>query len=137
MKKIVTAITAALAAIILAVCFAACGANYVGTYKFNSMKMESPGMTMEYVVGENYGGITFNEDVCTVEIKEDGTWSMSMNLLGTSQDVTGTWTTNEEGNVVLTDDATGESQVAKLDGSTLVIEEDQSGMTMQITLKKK
>ncbi len=137
MKKIIAAITSALAAVILAVVFAACGTNYVGTYKLGSVKMESTGMTVEYVAGQTNNGITITEDACVLEVNDDNTWSITMNLMGASNDAEGTWSINDDGNLVLTEDATGDEIVATLDGSTLVFSETQSGMTMTLTLNKK
>ena len=136
MKKILTAVTAALAAVILAVVFAACSTSYVGTYKLGSMKMVSGGMTIEYVAGQAYNGVTISEDACTLEIKDDETWTMSMNLAGITNDTEGTWSTNDDGDLVLS--AGGDDIVVKLDGKQLVFEIDTgSDMNITLTMNKK
>lgn len=136
MKKILTAVTAALAAVILAVAFAACSTSYVGTYKLGSMKMVSGGMTIEYVAGQAYNGVTISEDACTLEIKDDETWTMSMNLAGMTNDSEGTWSTNDDGDLVLS--AGGDDIVVKLDGKQLVFEIDAGGgMNITLTMNKK
>ena len=133
--KLLTAFVVALLASAM-VMLAACATNYVGSYNLVSMKMEGAGMTVEYVAGQAYNGVTISADACTLEVSEDNTWALTINLMGMSSDSEGTWSTNDDGALVLTESVSGEAIAATLDGSALVFSQSESGMTMTLTLNK-
>lgn len=131
MKKILTVISAAIAAVVIAVLFAACSSNYVGTYKFSSMKMDMGGAIIEVKAGEEFQGMTLTEDYMVLEIKDGDTWTMT--TMGSGSE-SGTWKT-EGDNIILTD-SSGESITATLSGNTLTISQTQDGMTVTIVMVK-
>ena len=133
MKKFLTVISAAIAAVVIAVLFAACAANYAGTYKFDSMKMDMGGAIIEVKAGEEFSGMTLTEDFMVLEIKDDETWTMTMNMGGANSE-SGTWTTNSEG--IVLKDSSGEEVVGKLSGNLLTITMSQDGMSATYNLKK-
>lgn len=133
MKKVLTIISAAIAAVVIAVLFAACSANYAGTYKFSSMSIDMGGATVEIKAGEEFQGVTLTEDAMVLEIKDDETWTMTTNM-GGSMSESGTWTTSSEGIVLKSSD--GSEIVGKLSGNTLTIEQTESGMSMSISMTK-
>ncbi len=133
MKKVLTIISAAIAAVVIAVLFAACSANYAGTYKFSSMSMDMGGATVEINAGEEFQGVTLTEDAIVLEIKDDETWTMTTNI-GGAMTQTGTWTTSDGGIVLTGED--GSEITATVSGNTITISETYSGTTQTITLKK-
>ena len=133
--KLLTALVVARPAAAM-VMLAACATNYVGSYNLVSMKMEGAAMTVEYVAGQAYTRAPISADACTLEVREDNTWTLTINLMGVSSDSEGTWSTNDDGALVLTESVSGEAIVATLDGSALVFSQSESGMTMTLTLNK-
>ncbi len=81
---------------------------------------------MTYEVGESYEGMSITEDFCVIDIEEDNTLTITM--MGSSAE--GTWSTNEDGNVVLTIE--GEDVVVTISGSQLTM----SGDGVTIVFKK-
>lgn len=134
MKKFLTFISAAIAAAVIAILFAACSANYAGTYKFDSMKMDMGGAIIEVKAGEPFNGVTITEDYVVLEIKDDETWVMTTNMGSQGATEEGTWTTNSEGIVLKASD--GSEIVGKLSGKILTLSENEEGMSMTINLKK-
>lgn len=134
MKKILTVVSATIAAVVIAVLFAACSANYAGTYKFSSMKMDMGGAIVEVEAGKPFQGVTITEDYVVLEIKDDETWVMTTKMSSSSTPQEGTWTTNSEGIVLKASD--GSEIIGKLSGNVLTLSESEDGMTMTINLKK-
>ena len=116
--KMFTALCAAIAAIVLAISFAACG-NAAGTYKFSSMEVDMGGMKVSVTAGEAFMGMTITEDAFVLELKDDNTWTMSVNFGGATDVTEGEWSA-EGSTVTLTDDS-GVSQSGKLDGIGVAI----------------
>jgi len=133
MKKLATAIIAALSAIIMCAALAACSgsAAFEGTYKFSSMTMKSAGMELSYKAGESYMGMTLTEDFYVFTAENDGTWKMTAS--GVEQK--GTWK-EENGKYILTADGETETIAATLNGDTLTINQSEDGSEMTIVLKK-
>ena len=127
MKKVrnllITTIIAVCAAI-ACFAFAACGGNtdtaLVGTYKFSSMTitMEEEGeeQTVTVKAGEEFNGVVITENYMKLELRADGTVTMSSAQAGEGGD--GTWV-EEHGVVKLTAD--GETIEATHSGKTLTI----------------
>lgn len=124
----------ALAVMVVSVfAFVACGSSKAGTYKFYSMKGEELGMSIELKAGEKFMGfITLDEDFITVELKEDGTVTMSTAMLGEAEIETGTWKENEEDSSKIDITIAGETETWECNGKELHMEQDG----YQITLKK-
>ena len=107
----------------------ACGSSKAGVYKFYSMKVEEAGVSMELKAGEQWMlGITLSEDFMTVELKEDGTVTVS--TMGVT--TTGTWVENEEDSGKIDITIAGETETWECNGKELRMEEDGN----KITLKK-
>ena len=131
--KMFTALCAAIAAIVLAISFAACG-NAAGTYKFSSMEVDMGGMKVSVTAGEAFMGMTITEDAFVLELKDDNTWTMSVNFGGATDVTEGEWSA-EGSTVTLTDDS-GVSQSGKLDGKNFILSSEVEGMTASITFTK-
>ena len=135
MRKFLASVCTAVTIALLAVVFAACGTkSYVGTYKFASMSMTGTGMSMEYVAGQSVMGVTITEDAYVLEIKEDGTFTMDVNMMGETSSVSGTWK-EESGAITMTSE--GEGNKATLDGGKLIMQNTIDGMTTKIVFNKK
>ena len=139
MRKFKTALLSILALVLGLFCLASCGekensgeVNYAGTYKFESMVVTSEGATVTLKVGETYMGmISLSADFMVVELKADGSASLSMAMLE-GEVTTGTWAKSETaGKIVLTFE--DEAETVSCDGSTLVMDEEGMGT---LTLKK-
>lgn len=131
--KMFTALCAAIAAVVLAISFAACG-NATGTYKFSSMEVDMGGMKVSVTAGEAFMGMTITEDAFVLELKDDNTWTMSVNFGGSADVTEGEWSA-EGSTVTLTDDS-GVSQSGKLDGKNFILSSDVEGMSASITFTK-
>lgn len=131
--KMFTALCAAIAAIVLAISFAACG-NAAGTYKFSSMEVDMGGMKVSVTAGEAFMGMTITEDAFVLELKDDNTWTMSVNFGGATDVTEGEWSA-EGSTVTLTDDS-GVSQSGKLDGKNFILSSEVEGMSASITFTK-
>lgn len=131
--KMFTALCAAIAAVVLAISFAACG-NAAGTYKFSSMEVDMGGMKVSVTAGEAFMGMTITEDAFVLELKDDNTWTMSVNFGGATDVTEGEWSA-EGSTVTLTDDS-GVSQSGKLDGKNFILSSDVEGMSASITFTK-
>ena len=98
------------------------------------MKTQTNGMTVELTVGETYMGmITLTEEFMVIDVKEDGTFTMTTSAMGENTSVSGTWEV-VDGDLNLT--AQGDTIAAKKDGKLLVLSEDDSGMSAEIAFKK-
>ncbi len=132
MKKIITLV--AVMALALCACFAvACSSSVAGTYKFESMSIVGGGMEVNVKAGEDYMGVTMTADSMILELKEDGTCSMSSAMFGETESETGTWA-EVDGKIAITID--GETQNFTKDGSTLTLSMEDEGMSLSYSLKK-
>lgn len=119
MKRLKATLLAVLVAVLGLMCLTACGAKE-GVYKFSYMKMTQGAMTIEIKAGESYMGMTLSEDFMVLELKEDGTATMSVDGMGTTETVNGTWTENaEDKNKVDIDFADGVPVTFECNGKTL------------------
>lgn len=135
MKKFLTTVCTAVTIALLAVLFAACGAkSYPGTYKFASMSMSGNGVSMEYTAGQDFMGVTITEDAYVLEVKEDSTFTMSVNMMGETSTMSGTW--KEEGGKMIMTAEDGSDQTATLNGNKLTMESTVDGMTTKIVFNK-
>lgn len=132
MKKIIVTVAAIISVLVLGVMLAGCSSNAAGTYKFQSMKYSEGGMEMNYEVGKEIMGVSISEDFMVLELKDDGTFSMTTKMSGTETE-TGTWT--QEGKTVKLK-VSGVEQTATLSGSTLVLEMEEEGTSSSVTFKK-
>lgn len=97
-----------------------------GTYKFESMSYVQGGISINVEVGEEYQGVSLNEDFYVLEIAKDGTFTMTVMSMHTME---GTWE-KVDGKYVLTAD--DEPITVEIKGKTLTMEEDGA----KIVLKK-
>ena len=118
MKKVIAGIVSALAVVVLCMCLTACSTGIVGTYKFSKMSMTQGGISVEIKAGEEYMGVTVSEDAYTLEVKEDNTLELKVNM-GQEMTETGTWE-EKDGKYILTID--GESIEGTLNGNVLSFE---------------
>ena len=133
MKKLLLSVVAVLATVIMCVSFAACSStNFVGTYKFKSMQGSSMGMEINIEVGKEYMGVTITEDYMTLEVKEDGTLTMS--AAGGLSTQTGTWE-EKDGKIVMT--YGGVTSEGTLSGGVLTITGGDGDTSNTVKLKKK
>lgn len=124
-KKRVLAIMVVLA---MMVCLVACGnknskSDAAGVY--NLTKLDMGGVSMDLgQLGEQAG-----VDVkVTMELKEDGNFTLDMGTLGLGESMSGTWKAN--GSVlILTVD--GEDATATLDGKVLTLKQDDQAMIFE------
>ena len=128
MKKVKSLLITTIIAVCAAIaCFAFAGCkkddtSLEGKYNFSSMTMTVQGETTTVKAGESYMGATINKDYAVLEIKEDGTFTLT--AMGQTQ--SGTWK-EEEGTIKLTID--GQTIDAKHEGKTLTL-----GITDGVTL---
>ncbi len=116
MKKILTALTAAIAAIVMCVCLAACGngaSDVAGTYKYYGTI--SNGET-HYVTEP---GIGVTEDYIVLTLNEDGTGSETMKF-GPENETSANFTWKIDGSKV-TITADGRDLDGKLEGELLYL----------------
>ena len=134
MKKTLVVLLA-LVSVFCALCLTACGGSDVeGTYKFKSMTMTYDGQTQIVRVGQEYGGVILDENYNVLELKKDGTAKFSTSMDGELlTEETGTWVKDGK-NVVIT--ISGISITAKIDGSTLTMEQVTEGYSNKVVLKK-
>lgn len=124
MKKF-GAILVAVLCICCMLTFTGCS-KFEGTYKFESMSYVQGGISINVEVGEEYQGVSLNEDFYVLEIAKDGTFSMTVMSMHT---IEGTWE-KVDGKYVLTAD--DEPITVELKGKTLTMEEDGA----KVVLKK-
>ncbi len=121
MKKHVLALLLALA---MVVSLAACGggSSPEGTYHLTKMEME--GMSLDIAQLTEAAGVDVD---IALNLNADKTFSLDMSALGMGESLAGTWSTDN--GLTLTVD--GESVPVKLNGSTIVLEEDGTSMTFE------
>ena len=123
MKKRALTLFLALAMI---VSLAACGGGSsgpAGSYKMT--KMNAGGIEMNI---DDIAAMTGVDVSVTLELKEDGNFSLDMSALGTGESVSGTWTADGN-NLTLTSE--GSDVSATLNGKTLVMEQDGQSLTFE------
>jgi len=117
MKKILTALTAAVAAIVMCVCLAACGngeSNVAGTYKFYAVEESGK---LHYVTD---GDMEVTEDYIVLSLNSDGSGEQKMKVSETdSVSVPFEWTID---GTALTITANGTTSNATLENDIITIE---------------
>ena len=87
-------------------------------YKFSYMRVTRGALTIPIIAGESYMGFIFSEDAFVLELREDGTATMSVDMFGQQETTNGTWAENaEDKNKV--DITFEETQTFECDGKTL------------------
>ena len=65
-------------------------------YKFSYMRVTRGALTIPIIAGESYMGFIFSEDAFVLELREDGTATMSVDMFGQQETTNGTWAENAE-----------------------------------------
>lgn len=126
-KKIIVAVVSLISVIVMGVMLAACAnPSAVGKYKF--MSQTTQGVTIE--AGSTQNGVTITEDYATIELKDDGSYSLTM--IGVS--MSGTWT--QDGNKVTLTNSEGVPQEATLDGNVLTLAFSEGSVDLTIKFKR-
>ncbi len=131
MKKVIAGILMSVATVALCMFMAACAASFGGTYKFYSMSMNSGGVSINYEVGKEYMGVTFTEDIFTLTVNDDNTWTMTTKLTGSNVTVNGTWE-EKDGKYYLTADGEKDEIEVTVDGNKITFEQEGA----KVVLKK-
>lgn len=131
MKKVIAGMLTGVVTVALCIFMAACSSSFEGTYKFYSMSMNQGGISINYEVGKEYMGVTFNEDMFTLTVNGDKTWSMSTQMMGESETAKGTWE-EKDGKYYLTAEGEEDTIEVAVDGKTITFEQDGA----KIVLKK-
>lgn len=134
MKKVFAGMFAAMAAIVLSICLTACSTSFTGTWKLSSVSVSVGGVETTMEAGKEYEGTVISKDAVVLEIKEDNTFELRgamADTVGGTQ--SGTWK-EEDGKYYLT--AEGETIEIKMSGTSLIIEQNEEGMSVKVTLKK-
>ena len=130
MKRLKTVLCAVLVAVLGLICLTACGKT--GTYKFSYMKMTQGATSIEIRAGESYMGLTLSEEAFVMDLREDGTASISMDMFGETLSEEGTWTENAEDKSKVDITFNGETVTAECSGSAILFSMDG----MEFELKK-
>ena len=126
MKKMKICLVGILTLMLSLICFVACG-GVAGTYKFSYIEMAG----VKYEAGSEIPLVgSFTEDSYVVTLESDGTAVISMNMMGMTEEVEGTWE-EADGKVVI--DVEGDKSEVVVDGGEMII--DATGMG-KIVLKK-
>ena len=124
MKKRALTLLLALAMIVsLAACGGGGGSSAAGSYKLT--KMDAAGISMDLDELASMAGVEMN---ITLELKEDGNFSLDMSALGQSESVSGTW--KADGNNLVRS-AEGDDLPVTFDGKTIVLEQDGQSLTFE------
>lgn len=123
MKKRALTLFLALAMIVSLAACGGGGSGPAGSYKMT--KMNAGGIEMNIDDIAAMAGVDVS---VTLELKEDGNFSLDMSALGTGESVSGTWTADGN-NLTLTSE--GEDVSATLNGKTLVMEQDGQSLTFE------
>ena len=129
MKKVLAMVLVAVMISALALTLVAC--SPAGVYKFESLSMSYGSLNYEYKAGEKVQGVSIGSDAIILTLNKDGTYVFQSNFPGWEVDESGTW--EKDGDKIIFDD--GEYE-AEIDGKTLILEIDEEGVDMEITLKK-
>lgn len=127
MKKAIVGMLTAALTIALCVIMTACSTGIVGEWKFESMHMSEGGVSVDIKAGEQFMGVTINEDAFILTIKEDNTLEFKVNM-GEEATVTGTWE-EKDGKYYLTIE--GETQEATINGGKLTFENEGATLTLK------
>ena len=130
MKKVFAGILLSVVTVMLCICMTACTASFPGTYKFYSMSMDMGGISINYEVGKEYNGVTFNEDIFKLTVNEDNTWTMTSKM-GEENTQNGTWE-EKDGKYYLAVEGESETIEVTLDGSKIIFEQEGA----KVVLKK-
>lgn len=136
MKKHFKLLFALVAVVVCAIAFSACGNANVGTYKFNKLSVSVGSSSVDFDAGG-----TVSEDAFALEIKDDGTWAMAVDLslsvlgvdLNMKEDMAGTWE-EQEGKLVLKSNADNEIITAVRDGNKLTMTMSMTVVLLKATL---
>ncbi len=131
MKKVFAGILMSVVTVAFCIFMAACSSSFSGTYKFNSMSMDAGGVSINYEVGKEYNGVTFNEDMITLTVNDDNTWSMSTQMMGANETTEGTWE-EKDGKYYLTAEGESEAIEVTVVGKKITFEQDGA----KVVLKK-
>lgn len=97
MKKRFWCLFLSLAVSIVCLCsLVGCGGK-AGVYKLDSITVEALGASVTYKTGEEYLGTTLSEDLFTIELKDDGSFTLTADkvfLIGSES--SGTWAENKD-----------------------------------------
>ncbi|MBD5583839.1 MAG: hypothetical protein HDQ88_02045 [Clostridia bacterium] len=130
MKKILAGIISSLAVVALCICLTACSTTFTGTWKLSKVTVSAGGMEQTMEAGKEYNGSKISADAIIIEIKEDNTYEVKgelASMIGGAE--TGTWE-EKDGKYYL-----DELEVS-LNGTTLVMEYSESGLSVKMELKK-
>ncbi len=97
MKKKFWCLFLSLAVSIVCLCsLVGCGGK-AGVYKLDSITVDVLGTSKTIKTGEDYNGTTLSEDLFTIELKDDGSYTLTADklfMLGSGS--TGTWAENKD-----------------------------------------
>lgn len=130
MKKIIAGIVSSLAVVALCICLTACSTTFTGTWKLSKLTISYGGVEQTMEAGKEYNGAKIDSEAIVLEIKEDNTYEIKgvmADAIGGAE--TGTWE-EKDGKYYL------DEMEVSLNGTTLVIEDSESGMSMKLELKK-
>ncbi len=130
MKKVIAGMFMSVVVVMLCMFMTACSTTFSGTYKFQSMSMNSGGVNINYEVGKEYMGVTFSEDVMTLTVNDDNTWTMSTQMMGSNATSKGTWE-EKDGKYYLTVDGETESMEVTVDGNKITFEQEGAKVVMK------
>ncbi len=95
MKKVFYLFLSVMMSVVCLCSLAACGGK-AGVYKLDSITVELLGISSTIKTGEDYNGTILSEDIFTIELKSDGSFSLSSNGKLGIDSQSGTWAENEE-----------------------------------------
>ena len=132
MKRILTAYLLLAVGALGLLCLGACGSRgMVGSYYFESLRIEEDGVARVYRIGDTLPwGVVATKDVRTVRIKSDG--SVLLRLQEDRDGAPGIWETikGEPDKIVITFEDE-DPLVCECDGSTLTIRDDTTVMVFK------
>lgn len=129
MKKVLATVLVAVMISALALTLVACSPT--GVYKFETLSISYGAINYEYAAGEKVQGVSIDADAIILTLNKDGTYVFQSHFPGWEVDESGTW--EKDGDVIIFDDGAYE---AEIDGKTLILEIDEEGADIEITLKK-
>lgn len=130
MKKVVAAVTALMAVVVMSVVMAACTSSFAGTYKFSSLETTIGGIKTTISAGGEFMGVTISDDYFVLVAKDDGTFSIDSKEMGTEA---GTW---EQSGSKITLTVGDDPIVATLNGNKLTFTMAEDGINMTFVLVK-
>ena len=126
MKKLLT-ILLALVLCVACLGLTACKDDVVGTYKFYSMTAGGETVVVGSEEATEYG---ITADYIVMDIKEDGTATITNNMFGGDEPyvASGTWVKDDNG---LTITIEGEAQTFTIEGDTLILSSEGQTMVLK------